>query len=240
MISIIVPAHNEAYELPRALASIFSSARAVGEPFEVVVVNDASTDATPQIARHAGARVIDVNLRQISAVRNAGAKAATGEFLFFVDADTQISVEVLRAALSALRKGAVGGGAWVDFAEPMSLFIRCGLFVFSLLYMRGLRWAAGCFVFARREAFESIGGFDLTLYASEEIVLSIALKKKGRFVVLREPVRTSGRKMRLYSFWNIVPLTYRLLRHGPAFLRQRRGLEWWYEGKREHTPRGRS
>lgn len=233
MISFIVPAYNEAYELPRSLTSIFASARAIGEPFEVIVVNDASTDETPSLARAAGARVLDVSLRQISRVRNAGARAATGDLLFFVDADTQISPEVVRAALAALNSGAVGGGAWVNFAEQMSLWIRFGLWIFSLIYSKGLRWAAGCFVYARKDAFWAAGGFDESLYASEEIWLSRALKRQGRFVVLREAVQTSGRKMRMYSAWNIVPLTWKLLRYGPAFLRQKRGLEWWYEGKRE-------
>ncbi len=233
MISFIIPAHNEAFELPRALASIFAAARAVQQPFEVIVVNDASTDATAQIAQDAGARVIDVQLRKISAVRNAGAQAAKGDIFFFVDADTQISEPVLRAALKALGEGAVGGGAWVGFEESIPFFIRAGIWFFNILYMGLLRWAAGCFVFARRADFEAIGGFDESLYASEEIFLSMALKRRGRFQVVRQAVTTSGRKMRMYSFWMIFPMMYGLLRYGPAYLKQRRGMEWWYEGKRE-------
>ena len=67
-ISFIVPAHNESFEIGRTLESIFSSARAIGRPFEVIVVNDTSTDRTVEISRTAGARVVDVNLRKISAV----------------------------------------------------------------------------------------------------------------------------------------------------------------------------
>ena len=115
----------------------------------------------------------------------------------------------------------------------MNLGIRIGLNVFSFLYMKMLGWAAGCFVFARRAAFEAVGGFDESLYATEEIVLSRALKRQGRFRVLREPVITSGRKMRMYSSWKMVPMTLRLLRYGPTIFRDPRGLEWWYEGKRE-------
>ncbi len=234
MISFIVPAHNEAFELPRALTAIFQAARQVGHPFEVIVVNDASTDTTRAIAVDAGARVVDVQLRKISAVRNAGAKAAHGEWLFFIDADTQISAPFLRAAIQALEKGAVGGGTWVDFAEPMGPVIRVGLWLFSFIYMRLLNWAAGCCVFARRDAFQSIGGFDETLYASEEIELSRALKRQGRFVVVREPVITSGRKMRMYSLWKMVPFTLRFLFQGTKVLKQpNKGLDWWYEGKRE-------
>ena len=232
-ISFIIPAHNEDHEIGRTLKSVFDSARAAGKPFEVIVVDDASTDRTAEIARQAGARVLDVQLRKISAVRNAGARAAEGDVFFFVDADTQISSATLLAALSALEHGAAGGGASVEFAERVGLGIHFAMSLFSFFYMRLLRWAAGCFLYARREAFEATGGFDETLYACEEIVLSIALKRQGPFVLLRESVTTSGRKIRMYSSWLIIPLLVRFALRGPAIFRQREGLEWWYEGKRE-------
>ena len=177
--------------------------------------------------------MVDVNLRKISAVRNAGARAAKGDAFFFVDADTQISEATLRAAVAAVERGAAGGGAWVAFGEPVGRGVRLAIHLFSFFYMRLARWAAGCFLYARREAFEAAGGFDETLYACEEIVLSIALKRQGAFAVLRESVATSGRKIRLYSSWRILPLILRFMIHGPAVFRRRKGLEWWYEGKRE-------
>jgi glycosyltransferase involved in cell wall biosynthesis len=207
--------------------------RAVGIPYEIVVVDDASTDDTRAIALQAGARVVDVQLRQISAVRNAGARQAKGNFLFFVDADTRITAEVLRAAVESLRQGVVGGGAYVRFAEPVGWVVNLAINLFSLVYSRYLRWAAGCFVFAERPAFEAVGGFDESLYASEEIALSRALKRQGRFVVLRESVMTSARKLRLRSSWELIPFFFRFLRYGPALLRQRGGLDWWYDGQRE-------
>lgn len=85
----------------------------------------------------------------------------------------------------------------------------------------------------RAAGFESVGGFDETVYAGEEIGLSRALKTQGRFVVLREAVLTSARKIRLHSAGSMIPLAVRFLRHGPAILRKRQGLEWWYDGKRE-------
>jgi glycosyltransferase involved in cell wall biosynthesis len=232
-ISFIIPAHNEAFEIGRTLKSINNSARAIGIPFEVIVVNDASTDQTAEIARQAGARLVEVELRKISAVRNAGARQAKGDVFFFVDADTQVPETTLRAALDALERQAAGGGAWVKFREPVSLAVHIGINVFSFFYMRVLNWAAGCFLYARRKDFEATGGFDETLYAGEEIVLSRALKRQGKFVVLRESVTTSGRKIRMYPSWSIFPLLFRFMIHGPALFRQKKGLEWWYEGKRE-------
>ena len=91
MISFIVPAHNEQACLPRTLQAIHESARAVGQPYEVIVVDDASTDATAEIARQNNVQVMSVNHRQIAATRNSGGRAARGERLFFVDADTTIN-----------------------------------------------------------------------------------------------------------------------------------------------------
>src|SRR5438105_6636516 len=79
MISFIIPAHNEEALLGRTLAALHAAAGKVGDPYEIVVVNDGSTDGTGEIAVKQAARVVLVNHRQISATRNAGASAAMGD-----------------------------------------------------------------------------------------------------------------------------------------------------------------
>src|SRR5215510_4420519 len=91
MISFIVPAYNEEHELGPTLAAIRAAVSGAGQPCEIIVVDDASTDATPKIASGAGASVVQIHRRQIAASRNAGGRAAKGEYLFFVDADTRIN-----------------------------------------------------------------------------------------------------------------------------------------------------
>src|SRR6266542_1608503 len=103
MISFIVPAHNEELWLGKCLDSIRTAMAALADPYEVIVVDDASTDATPRIAEQMGVRTLRVEHRKISAVRNAGARAACGEVFFFVDADTQVNERSVSAALAALR-----------------------------------------------------------------------------------------------------------------------------------------
>src|SRR5690349_7930964 len=83
VLSFIVPAHNEQACLPRTLRAIHEAASDVGQPYEVIVVDDASTDATAGIARQNDAIVVSVNHRQIAATRNSGARAAKGDRLFF-------------------------------------------------------------------------------------------------------------------------------------------------------------
>jgi glycosyltransferase involved in cell wall biosynthesis len=86
MLSFIIPAYNEELLLGGTLRAIRVAAGAIGEPFEVVVADDASTDRTADVARELGAHVVAVHHRQIGATRNAGARATRGEFLVFVDA----------------------------------------------------------------------------------------------------------------------------------------------------------
>ncbi len=226
MISFIVPAFNEERYLGATLAAIHAAAREAGEPYEIVVANDASTDATARIAEEGGARVVSVEKRQIAATRNAGARASAGEILIFVDADTRIDAAVLRAALGALRSGAVGGGAGVrlDEAPRWAHVVTAAL----LMSFRWLRLAAGCFVYCTRKAFDAVGGFDETYFGAEELVISRSLGRLGRFVVLREAVMTSARKVHGRSAWEIFKITARLALRGRRGVRRREGMEFWY------------
>src|SRR5213596_1561358 len=113
MISFIVPAYNEEHELSDTLAAIREAASGAARPYEIIVIDDASTDATPQIASAAGAKVIPINRRQIAASRNAGGRAAQGEYLFFVDADTRINRVHVTQGLAVLEAGYAGGSARV-------------------------------------------------------------------------------------------------------------------------------
>ena len=79
------------------------------------------------------------------------------------------------------------------------------------------------------------GGFDEQLFASEELALSAALKKRGRFVVLDEAVVTSGRKLRSYSLGEVLGVLLRIALRGRRGVRQREGLELWY-GERRPDP----
>jgi len=232
MISFIVPAYNEALLIGATLDALHLAGQAVAGEYEIVVVDDASTDDTAQIAACHGARVVSVAHRQIAATRNSGARAAHGELLIFVDADTIVNEAVVCAALDALRGGAVGGGAAVAFDGNVPFYGRLLLPVL-VRFFRVIHWAAGCFVFCTRAAFVAVGGFDEAFYCAEELVLSRALKRQGRFVVLRQAVTTSGRKLRTHSVREILPLLGRFALGGSRILKQRHGKELWYAERRE-------
>jgi glycosyltransferase involved in cell wall biosynthesis len=235
MISFIVPAHNEEANLPSSLAAIHAAAKALSEPYEIVVADDASTDRTAAVAAELGARVTQAGQRKISAARNAGARAALGGFFLFVDADTWVSEPLVRAAVDALRAGAAGGGSAARFEGRLPIYAG-PLGVAMNAFSRLAKLAYGCFVFARRDAFFAAGGFDETLYAAEEWALSRALRKQGRFVILRQTVVTSGRKLRTHSGWEVFKLFAGIALTGRRGLRRRKAKDMWY-GPRRADPR---
>ncbi len=242
MVSFVIPAYDEERLIAGTLVALQDAARAAGEPYEVIVVDDGSTDRTTAIATAHGARVVPVSYRQIAATRNAGARAARGDRLIFVDADTRVNGGVVRAALAAFRAGAVGGGCGVRFDEPLPAWARL-LQLCMVGLQRAARFAAGCFLFCTREAFVAAGGFDERVYGAEEIFMSRSLKRHGRFVVLREAVLTSGRKLRAYSGREILGVLGALLAHGLRSVESRDALDLWYRPRREDPhddPRAKS
>jgi glycosyltransferase involved in cell wall biosynthesis len=235
MISFIVPAHNEEFELSSTLAAIRAAASDAEKPYEIVVVDDASTDATREIAAQAGAKVIRINRRQIAAARNAGARAAQGEYLFFIDADTRINDGHVTGAIAAMEAGYVGGSARVNMDGLIPIWGRMLLLGFSSVYF-GLNLGAGAFLFTTRHKFDIVGGFDEQYFAGEEVYFSLELKKLGRFKVLREPVVTSGRKLRMYPAKHFLGKFLGVIVRGPRGVRSRAKLSLWYDGKRERHP----
>ena len=91
-ISFVIPAWNEESVLGPTLEAVSIATRHLAVPSEVIVANDSSSDRTAEIASQHGAQVVPVHHRQISATRNAGARAAQGDSLIFIDADTIVTL----------------------------------------------------------------------------------------------------------------------------------------------------
>src|SRR6266566_5953139 len=232
MISFIVPAYNEELELSSTIEAIRTAASGATQPYEIIVVDDASADATAQIGAMAGARIISINRRQIAASRNAGARAARGDYLFFVDADTRINRTHIVEGVAALDAGYAGGSARVVTDGFIPLWGRIFVRVFCTVYF-GLNLGAGAFLFTTRRNFDAIGGFDEQYFIGEEVYFSLALRKLGDFKVLRAPILTSGRKLRMYSARYVLGRSLSIILRGPRAARSREKLEFWYNGGRE-------
>lgn len=232
MISFVVPAHNEESCLGRTLEAIHDSAVAIGQAYEIIVVDDASTDDTAAIAREQNATVVPVNHRQIAATRNSGARAARGERLFFVDADTMINSRVVASAMRAMDNGAAGGGAPPRFEGYVPLFARLMLWWVNF-FMRLAGMTGGACMFCTREAFHATGGFDERLFGAEDAAFAWAIKQKGPFVVLWRYVLTSGRRVRGMGGLQMLIALIRMA-FFPSMLKERKAVsKIWYDSNRE-------
>jgi glycosyltransferase involved in cell wall biosynthesis len=231
--SVVVPAYNEEQLLPRTLEALRTAMAGVhGFRGELLVVDNNSSDRTAEVAAAHGARVVFEGINQISRARNRGAESARGQFLLFVDADTKVCTELIQAALTELASGrACGGGARVTSSDSTDPDVRRTMDLWNRLAQR-MHWAAGAFVFCRREAWQAVGGFSLQVYASEEIWFSRAVRRWGRkrgqeFVILPGTFDTSMRKAEWYTKRQMLWMTIRFL-FCPWLLRSREQCRLWY------------
>ena len=163
--------------------------------YEIIVVDDGSLDRTVDIARQHRARVIEVCKRNIAAVRNAGASEAQGQFLIFVDADTQVNHSLISETMYAMMQGVMWGTALATPSDKCPLWARLGLNVFNKYYVSWRKCAYGFFFFVNREAFQQVGGFPEGTREGEDMALSkLLLQQHGPPIVLRLRVATSARK----------------------------------------------
>jgi GT2 family glycosyltransferase len=230
--SFVVPAWNEQASLPASLEALHASARTAGVEYEIIVADDASTDRTALVAKEHGAKVVGCEHRQIAATRNTGARAASGQMLVFVDADTLVGAGTVSGIAEALERGAVYGCGEVRWDERVPLWFRPPLWMMST-YFRWAGLAYGAFLFVRREAFEAVGGFDERFFAGEELELSRLLRKQGRFGWVKQPVVTSGRKLRTYGTRELLARTLGIVLRGKRGLKKRDRLDLWYGERRK-------
>lgn len=235
-ISVVIPAHNEEDLLPRCLASIEQSAAHAGLPVEVVVVLNRCTDRTEEIAKAHGCLLVHEEAKNLSLIRNAGARAATGEILITIDADSAMHPRTLEAVHDRLASGRYIGGATLVVPDRLSLGICCSLLV-VLLHLWRNGFGYGLFWCHRRD-FEAIGGFDPDFLTVEDVDFLRRLKQHGRAQGLRfgtlwsAPMRTSSRKFDQFGDWFFVT--------NPGFLKRaldghdrKAGDRFWYDARTE-------
>ena len=240
-VSVVLPAFNEEKLLPAALAAVKAAASAFtarGWDWECVVCDNNSTDRTAELARAACARVVFEPVNQIGRARDAGARAANGEWLIFIDADSTPSEALFAAIADQIAAGrALGGGSTVELEPGTPRYARfvCG---FWNLWSRLAGWAAGSCVWVEAAAFRAAGGFGTEYYAGEEVFLSRRLKSLARrsgrrFVILSaHPLRTSSRKLKLYTVTEAGRFFFRMLFTAGRAAKRPENCEIWYDGRR--------
>ena len=215
-LSVIIPAFNEADYLPSTLDSIQRASEHLQSQsdvdVEVVVVDNNSTDGTAAIAGAMGARVVHESVQGIGRARNCGTSAAQGDVLVFVDADVTVPSTLLEAVHEAMGDpDCIGGGVDVEY-RPRRLVIR--------LYLRCWRQLArltgmvqGATQYCRRSAFESVGGYDESVWMGEDVdffwsLKKLAKEKRQSVRVVRDPrVLPSTRRFDKMPVWKVLLFT---------------------------------
>ncbi len=191
-ISVIIPAYNEEHILSLCLQSILEADHPAGE-LEVLVVNNASTDRTAEIARSfEGILVIDEFEKGLTKARERGRLASSGEILIYIDADTKIPAHLLTFVESTYARSpkivASSGpykyhdwnwfGRLVMWTYHWTLVPITQLIVNRILN-KGCVFYGGNFA-VRRSVLEKIGGFDTKLeFWSEDTQIGRRMSREG-------------------------------------------------------------
>jgi glycosyltransferase involved in cell wall biosynthesis len=236
--SLIIPAYNEERLLGRLLDSV-DAARATygrGDAVEVIVADNASTDRTAVIAAMRGCRVIAVEKRVIAAARNAGARAARGEFLAFVDADAQVHPATFLEIDRALADPRVVAGATGARLERWSIGIAFTYaMIVPIVFVTGMDTGV---TFCRKEDFEAIGGYDESRLVAEDVAFLWALRRLGQTRgqrlarATRAKIVASTRKFDEFGDWHFFSVAIEALRHLMRRDLTRFTASYWYKPNR--------
>ena len=199
-ISVVVPAYNEERLLPACIQSLLNQDYA-GE-IEIIVVDNASTDATAALARACGVRVVVEPVRGYSRALAHGFAAASGEIIASTDADTVVPPYWISRLVGEYeaRPDVVAVGGEIVFCDPQPharLFTHVLLPVLNRMDRKAAAgphlWGANLSV--RRRSFQAVGGWNLDFNLQVDTELSERMRALGRVVLLEDlPVFTSSRR----------------------------------------------
>lgn len=225
-VSVVVAVHNGSPWLAQSLRAVF---RSTYSQLEVIVVDDASTDHSLEIARSFPCQVIALPARcGPGKARNVGVSQATGQIIFFTDADVVIKDDVIDRAVDYLTANpSVAGviGAYTLETPAQDFFTVYKNLQHHFVHRRNAGQVAGFFTACgavRRSVFEQCGGFDEFARdcALEDLELGLRLFNSGYAIVLLPELQ--GTHLKRYTLFRLiyieiwqraVPYTVHLLRH---------------------------
>ena len=182
LVSVIIPCYNQAHYLREAIESLAAQSY---EHFEIIVIDDGSTDNTREVAeRYEGVKCISQSNRGLAAARNAGLKASRGEYLLFLDADDRLLSDALDIHVKALAShpdcAFVYGHVKLIAADgsPLAspLQVRVDREHYFELLRRNYIWTPGAVLY-RRTALATVSGFNTNVSASADFDLNLRLAR---------------------------------------------------------------
>jgi glycosyltransferase involved in cell wall biosynthesis len=182
LVTIVIPCFNYSQYLGRAIESVQAQQYS---PFEIVVVDDGSTDNSAAIAETAGVRLIRQANSGLGAARNTGLAAARGEFVVFLDADDELLPDALASGVAALQAqptiSCVVRRCQMMDAEDRALPVHYREIDTGDLYREWLQanfvWTPGAAMF-RTDRIAAIGGFPVELGPASDYAIYLALARR--------------------------------------------------------------
>jgi cellulose synthase/poly-beta-1,6-N-acetylglucosamine synthase-like glycosyltransferase len=193
MISVVVPAYNAEKTLSACLEALLDQT-APREAYEIIVVDDGSTDRTRQIAEAYGVCVVAEANQGAASARNLGAQNARGDIVLFIDADSVPDKKWIQAMAAPFTDPTIAGASGQKKTRQQNIWARLVQLEYDFKYDRMSAHTAIDFVDSstaayRREVLLDNGGFDSTLMEAEDTELSYRLSERGyRLVLIREAV----------------------------------------------------
>lgn len=216
MISVVIPAYNEEKTLASCLNAL--TCQRTSRHFEVIVVNNASTDRTGEVARQfmkkLNLRVVYEGSKSRGAARAVGFQKAKGEVILSTDADTQVPpnwLEIISKHLFYKNIIAVTGPMQMSDCTPsVNRFINWlqPTFMHSYRLVMGYYFLSGFNFGIKAPVYRQVNGFDKKLNVCEDINLSEQVRALGKIVYLDCPVTVLGRRFRKGVIHGIMTYIY--------------------------------
>jgi glycosyltransferase involved in cell wall biosynthesis len=205
-VSVVIPALNEEKFLPKALESLRKQDY---KNFEIIVVDNNSTDKTAEIAKSFGAKVVFEKNKGVGFARQTGFLAAQGEIIATTDADTILPKNWLSEIVKRFQEDenlSAFGGLWNLYSGTLFAKFAVKHFIFLVWkldkFFSGGWSLPGCNMAVKKADFLKVGGFNVNIKLGEDADLSQKLKSVGKVVL--DPnfrVQTSGRRFKDGLFW---------------------------------------
>ncbi len=222
-ISFVIPAYNEEKYIGDCLRSVITATNELPFPTEIVVVNNASTDRTKEVASgFSGVRVVDEPKKGLTRARQRGVESTTGELVACVDSDVRIPKDWPHKALKAFEESPdlvclSGPFIYYDLSAFTRMMVKL-FYLMGILFYRASRFIVGRGALVqggnfilRRSALEKIGGFDTTIeFFGEDTDTARRMSEVGRVEFISElSVLSSGRRLQSHGIFN-TGVTYAL------------------------------
>ena len=204
-VSVIIPAYNVDQTIGACLAALLKQT-APRDSYELIVVDDGSTDQTRRIAESCGVKVLAQANRGAAAARNLGAQNACGDLLLFIDADSVPDARWIQAMVAPFADASIAGASGEKKTRQTNLVARFTQFEYDFKYDRMVAHGSIDFIDSstagyRRDVFQSNGAFDTMLMEAEDTDLSYRLAERGcKMVLVRDAIVYHTHPESLFEF----------------------------------------